>query len=79
MRSGTYALSWQLLWLVGGVSWFFAEGEGLKKNNVTVASGLVVGVVLSRVGLWVFDLSAQSIIQDVSNPRPQGEIKSRRS
>ena len=28
--------------------------------------GLVIGVVLSRVGLWGFDLSVQMLVQEVS-------------
>ena len=68
VRGGIYALCWQMLWLASGVSWLFADGEGLRKMDVSVASGLVGGVILSRVGLWGFDLSAQSMIQEVSSP-----------
>lgn len=56
-------LSWQALWLGAGVSFLFARPAG----SVLGATGLVVGTVASRVGLWGFDLSVTSIVQEVSN------------
>jgi iron-regulated transporter 1 len=71
VRTGIWSLSWQMLWLAAGASWFFSSywGEGM------AATGLVVGVTLSRVGLWGYDLCAQSIVQDV---RPTPNVLSRR-
>jgi solute carrier family 40 (iron-regulated transporter), member 1 len=65
VRSGIWFLTWQMAWLAGGVGWFFIDGSGTGKKHEFAASGLVGGVILSRVGLWGFDLSAQNIIQDV--------------
>ena len=67
LRAGIYFLTWQMLFLAGGVTWFFVDGDGLRKRDTTVVSGLVGGVILSRVGLWGFDLSTQNLIQDVSD------------
>jgi iron-regulated transporter 1 len=53
-----------MMWLAEGLSWFFAGREELGRMGVFAASGLVGGVILSRVGLWGFDLCAQSIVQE---------------
>lgn len=59
-RVGMWFLSWQMLWLGAAVSFFWAE-----RMPIVAASGLVVGTILSRIGLWGYDLSAQFIIQEV--------------
>jgi hypothetical protein len=59
-----WSLSWQMIWLAAGVSWFMADWAE-KKTSVLSVSGLVGGVILSRIGLWSYDLAAQNIIQDV--------------
>ncbi|GME43151.1 hypothetical protein DM02DRAFT_707097 [Neofusicoccum parvum] len=64
IRGGMWFLSWQMAWLVGGIAWYFADGEGKGGRQILAVSGLVGGVILSRVGLWGFDLCAQAIIQD---------------
>ncbi|KAJ9144704.1 putative Iron-regulated transporter [Pleurostoma richardsiae] len=61
VRGGIWSLSWQMIWLAAAVSWFFTDTEG---GSVAAATGLAVGVALSRVGLWGFDLCAQCIVQD---------------
>jgi solute carrier family 40 (iron-regulated transporter), member 1 len=65
VRGGIWSLTWQMVWLAGGASWFFTDlhREG---REMLAATGLVVGVAVSRVGLWGFDLCAQNIVQDVS-------------
>lgn len=60
-RAGMWFLSGQMLWLGAAVSFFWAEPVSL-----IAASGLVAGIILSRVGLWGYDLCAQFIIQEVS-------------
>lgn len=60
-RAGMWFLSWQMLWLGAAVSFFWAEPVSL-----AAASGLAAGTILSRIGLWGYDLSAQFIIQEVS-------------
>lgn len=59
-RAGMWFLSWQMLWLGAAVTFFWAEPVSL-----AAASGLAAGTILSRVGLWGYDLCAQSIIQEV--------------
>ena len=59
-RGAMWFLSWQILWLVATVSFFWSEPRA-----IVAASGLAVGTILSRVGLWGYDLCAQVIIQMV--------------
>ena len=61
-RAAMWFLSWQLLWLGVAVSFFWAEPV-----PIIAASGLVAGTILSRIGLWGYDLCVQFIIQEVSS------------
>ncbi|OCT51963.1 iron-regulated transporter [Cladophialophora carrionii] len=64
-RAGMWFLSWQVTWLGGAVSFFWVE-----KKPIVAASGLVAGTILSRIGLWGYDLCAQFIIQqEVQGPQ----------
>lgn len=67
IRGGIWSLSWQMIWLTGGIAWLFAPTftPNSEAINLVPATGLVVGVALSRVGLWGYDLCAQNIIQEV--------------
>ena len=62
VRTGIWFVSWQISCLVIGVAVF------CKATDAPMAAGLslVVATILSRVGLWGFDLSTQIIIQEVS-------------
>ena len=60
-RAAMWFLNWQILWLAATISFFWTE-----PNAIIAASGLCAGTILSRVGLWGYDLSAQVIIQIVS-------------
>jgi len=60
-RAGMWFLSWQMLWLGAAVCFFWVEPV-----SIIAASGLVAGTILSRIGLWGYDLCAQFIIQEVS-------------
>ena len=40
------------------------------------AMGLVAGVILSRVGLWGFDLSVQILVQEAVEPHHRGTFSS---
>ncbi len=66
VRGGIWSLSWHMIWLAGGITWFFFDIRGMGTNSALSATGLAVGVALSRVGLWGYDLCAQNIVQDVS-------------
>lgn len=72
VRGAIWASTWQMVWLAGGLLWFFAKGDTLAGNKLFAASGLVGAVVLSRVGLWSFDLCVQSIIQEEVNEQSRG-------
>lgn len=70
VRAGIWALSWEMGWLALGGALYFRDtwldrGQDVQAGVTLGAVGLVVGVVLSRVGLWGFDLCAQSLVQDV--------------
>ncbi|EXJ58932.1 hypothetical protein A1O7_06363 [Cladophialophora yegresii CBS 114405] len=63
-RAGMWFLSWQVTWLGAAVSFFCVE-----RKPIVAASGLVAGTILSRMGLWGYDLCAQLIIQqEVQGP-----------
>jgi iron-regulated transporter 1 len=60
VRSGIWFLSWQMIFLAVAVGFFWGV-----ETPLVAASGLVGGVILSRIGLRGFDLAAQIIIQEV--------------
>ncbi|CAK7274568.1 hypothetical protein SEPCBS119000_006241 [Sporothrix epigloea] len=65
VRGGIWSLSWQALWLTAAMTTFFATtAQGSTTGGIFGASCLAIGVALSRIGLWGFDLCAQSIVQD---------------
>ncbi|RGP73491.1 hypothetical protein FSPOR_2073 [Fusarium sporotrichioides] len=67
VRAGLWFLSWQLGCLSIGVSIFWRYAD-----NVLLSTLALVGSsMLSRIGLWGVDLSAQVIIQE-SVPQPDG-------
>ena len=61
VRAGLWCLSWQAGVLSLGMSafWLFQD------QPLIAAAGLVGSTILSRVGLWGFDLATQIIIQEV--------------
>jgi iron-regulated transporter 1 len=68
VRGGIWSLCWQMAWLGAGVTWFFADFNREGRDVIIAATGLAVGVGLSRIGLWGYDLCAQNLIQDVGQP-----------
>jgi iron-regulated transporter 1 len=62
VRAGLWFISYQVTMLVAGFAVFWAKED----SPVLSASGLVGGTILSRVGLWGFDLCVQLIIQEVN-------------
>ncbi|ENH63376.1 Solute carrier family 40 member 1 [Fusarium oxysporum f. sp. cubense race 1] len=68
VRAGLWFLSWELGCLAIGVSIFWRYAD-----NVLVSTlGLVCGSMLSRIGLWGVDLSAQVIIQEEVETEKRG-------
>ena len=66
IRSGLWFLNWQFGCLAAAVAAFVF----LNNSSQLVAVSLIVGVALSRIGLWGFDLSVQFLVQEVSmSPR----------
>ena len=72
VRGGIWSVSWQTVFLIAGLAWFVSYGQSQGYQNVTTASGLVAGVILSRVGLWSFDLCTQNIVQDEVEENQRG-------
>ncbi|KAM7214065.1 Ferroporti-1 [Rhypophila decipiens] len=78
IRGGIWSLSWQMACLAAAVAWLFIyanrtmDHPGAGVNNWISATGLAVGVALSRVGLWGYDLCAQNIIQEEVEPDHRG-------
>ncbi|KAL8750711.1 MAG: hypothetical protein Q9184_006327 [Pyrenodesmia sp. 2 TL-2023] len=61
VRSGLWFITWQFIFAAAGVAIFNMQ----KLNPRLNAIPLIVGVVLSRIGLWGFDLSVQYLVQEV--------------
>ncbi|KAB8077708.1 Ferroporti-1 [Aspergillus leporis] len=60
IRSGLWFLNWQFGCLAAAVAAF----AFLDNSSQLVAASLIVGVALSRIGLWGFDLSVQFLVQE---------------
>jgi solute carrier family 40 (iron-regulated transporter), member 1 len=60
IRAGLWSISWQLFCITAAVTLFLAA-----RQPVVAASLLITGVIGSRVGLWMFDLCVQTIVQEV--------------
>lgn len=62
IRSGLWFLNWQFCCLAAAAaSYIFLE-----PSSRMVAVTLIIGVSLSRIGLWGFDLAVQFLVQEVS-------------
>jgi iron-regulated transporter 1 len=60
-RAGLWFINWQAVCVVVAISFFWGT-----QLPFLAASGLVFGVIASRIGLWGFDLCVQIIIQEVN-------------
>jgi solute carrier family 40 (iron-regulated transporter), member 1 len=60
IRAGLWSINWQLFCIAAAVTLFFVE-----RQPVVAASVLTIGVIGSRIGLWMFDLCVQNIVQEV--------------
>jgi iron-regulated transporter 1 len=69
IRSGSWLIFWQMLFLGVGMAIFWTCAED---RPIVSAAGLVGGTILSRLGLRGFDLSVQLIVQEVSPPSLAG-------
>jgi iron-regulated transporter 1 len=65
VRTGLWSINWQLTNLALGVLGFVVlANEGWPRSS---GASLTAGIVLSRMGLWGFDLAVQDIVQEVSS------------
>ena len=64
LRTGLWSINWQIFFLICAVVVFW-----IAQSPLVAALGLVIGVVLSRIGLWGFDLSVQILVQEVCSYR----------
>lgn len=71
IRAGLWSISWQILCIMTAVVLFLAV-----QQPFVAAFGLITGVVGSRLGLWVFDLCVQNIIQEEVEPDCRGSFSS---
>lgn len=60
IRAGLWSISWQIFSISAAVALFL-----MVEQSFIAASGLIIGVISSRLGLWIFDLCVQSIVQEV--------------
>lgn len=61
IRAGFWSINWQIIFVSVAVALFLVI-----KEPFSSAAGLIFGVVVSRTGLWMFDLCVQNIVQEVS-------------
>ncbi|ODN74781.1 hypothetical protein L202_07101 [Cryptococcus amylolentus CBS 6039] len=72
VRAALWSGNWQLFSLLAG-SFVFAS---YSEQPFVAASGLVVGTILSRLGLRTFDLCTQIIVQEEVEPEVRGIFSS---
>jgi iron-regulated transporter 1 len=66
VRAGLWFINWQFGSLAAAAAAFLLFDDEAKSKLVAVC--LVVGVTLSRLGLWGFDLNVQYLVQEVPPP-----------
>lgn len=72
IRSGLWSVNWQAGWLALAIIAFLTVSGDAK----IAAAGLTAGIVMSRLGLWGFDLSVQFIVQETVPPDIRGQFSS---
>jgi solute carrier family 40 (iron-regulated transporter), member 1 len=60
IRSGLWFINWQIICVAVATKLFWSASAPF-----IAASGMVAGVIASRIGLWGFDLCVQIIVQEV--------------
>ncbi|KAL8994584.1 MAG: hypothetical protein Q9169_005480 [Polycauliona sp. 2 TL-2023] len=61
IRSGIWFISWQTACASAGVAMLSMAALDVRLRNLA----LISGVIMSRIGLWGFDLSVQYLVQEV--------------
>lgn len=76
VRAGIWSLSWQFLCLAPGIATFWTSGFG----STTLTTYLFIStIILSRVGLWSFDLTAQLLVQNSVDASQRGSFSATES
>ena len=65
VRAGLWSVNWQMTILLTGVSLFWHLSVFSSVSEPLSIAPLLLSVILSRVGLWSFDLSVQLLVQDL--------------
>ncbi|KAL1966865.1 hypothetical protein VTN77DRAFT_3830 [Rasamsonia byssochlamydoides] len=77
VRAGLWFINWQFGCLAAAAAGFvFFDSSNAGNASRLVAVSLVVGVALSRVGLWGFDLSVQYLVQEETSPSIRARFSS---
>ncbi|KAH8709860.1 Solute carrier family 40 member 1 [Beauveria bassiana] len=77
VRGGIWSLSWQMICLTLGLGLFLRDGLGYDASHAwTSVAGLIVCIALSRLGLWGYDLCAQTIVQEEVEDGNRGAFSS---
>jgi iron-regulated transporter 1 len=74
IRSGIWFINWEIICVSIACLLFWLPENGL--NGHLAAGGTVAAVIMSRIGLWGFDLSAQLIVQEEVEPELRGNFSS---
>lgn len=76
VRAGIWSLSWQFLTLTPGVATFWIA------PSISPTTGtflFIASVILSRIGLWSFDLTAQLLVQNSIDANHRGSFSATES
>jgi len=76
VRAGIWSLSWQCLCLTPAIATFWWPGSASLDLSTYL---FVVCVILSRVGLWSFDLTAQLLVQNSVDASQRGSYSATES
>ncbi|KAK5092914.1 hypothetical protein LTR70_005222 [Exophiala xenobiotica] len=76
VRTGIWSLSWQCLCLTPGVATFWF---GPPLSPVFTTYLFIACVILSRIGLWSFDLTAQLLVQNSTDASQRGSFSAAES
>ena len=76
VRAGIWSLAWQFLCLTPGIIPVWMD----TKASATFSTYLfITSVILSRIGLWSFDLTAQLLVQNSVNASQRGSFSATES
>jgi iron-regulated transporter 1 len=74
VRSGIWFINWEIFCVSIACMLFWLADNNF--NGLAAAGGIVAAVIVSRTGLWGFDLSAQIIVQEEVESELRGTFSS---